>query len=431
MTPEAAAWCGGTVAEFIGVDSREWPTPPPFDEAIKVALTKGAASTVEYESLVAPGRWVEVDIEPFKRGARVRIRDVTAHVLAKQSLAPADVLGLGGGPVEIALLDRRGVIVATNAAWRAGIATLGLNQAAAGVGARYARVAKAIAPSTDEVTLQNRLEELFCGRVSAFEATFSQKTAEGSTPRQVRMAPLQMGRGTYFVAMHEDLTERARVLAALHETSDQLLHAQEKERQRIAIELHDSTSQRMAGLALSLGSLRRRIDDPAVRALLDEMDLQVREAAQETRVLAYLLNASGREREGLEASARRFAEGFGRRTGLETAFEAKGPVDAIDAGGRHAVFRVIQEALTNVYRHAGATKVKVSLASRDGSLVLRVADDGRGLPCAASEGPDETPLGVGIPGMRSRIEQLGGTLDIRSDAGGAVVTATLPLRRTS
>jgi len=429
ITPEAAAWCGGTVAEFIGTDARDrCPAPPPFDAAVEAALTKGAASTLEYESLIVPGRWVEVDVEPSKGGASVHIRDVTSRVLAGRSLEALDGKGLGGGPAEIVLLDRRGVITATNAAWRAGIAALGVSQADAGVGARYAQVAKAVALRTDEVAFQGRLEALFSGRLSTFEATFSQRTREGSVRRQVQIAPMRIGRETYFVAVHEDLTERARVLAQLHETSDQLLHAQEKERQRIAIELHDSTSQHMAGLMLSLGSLRRRVNDPAAQALIDEMGQLVQQAAQETRVLAYLLNASAQDREGLEASARRFVEGFGRRTGLRTAFEARGPVDAVDAATQHAVFRVIQEALTNVYRHARAAQADVSLASGAGQLVLQVADDGQGVAPTSSE-TVEAPLGVGIPGMRARIEQLGGRLDITDGGPGTIVSATVPLER--
>jgi signal transduction histidine kinase len=432
MTPEAAAWCGGAVAEFIGADARErCPTPAAFDAAVEAALTKGVGATLQYESLVVPGRWVEADIEPVAGGARVRVQDLSSQAAGKRSLEWSEdnwPPNLDSAPAGVVLLDKRGVIVATNAAWRARIADIGLNQADAGIGARYSEVVKAVAPNTDETGFERRLSEFFLSRDSLFETTFSQRTPAGTTRRQVRITPLELGRETYFVAMHEDLTERARVLAALLETSDQLLHAQERERQRIAIELHDSTSQHLAGLTLSLGSLRRRVKDPAAQALIEEMDKLAREAVQETRVLAYLLNASERQTEGLEASASRFIEGFGRRTGLKATFEGQGRVHAIDAAAKHAVFRVIQEALSNVHRHAQAKAVRVSLASGSGRLVLRIADDGQGIGPAALEAV-QAPLGVGIPGMRARIEQLGGRLEIRRGEPGTIVSATIPLGR--
>ena len=226
----------------------------------------------------------------------------------------------------------------------------------------------------------------------------------------------------------ERLAARAdRAESALHETSDQLLHAQEAERQRIAIELHDSMSQHLAGLMLGLGQLRRRArQDPAVQVLIDEMASLTQQAVRETRVLSYLMNGSARDSEGLEASSRRLAEGFGRRTGLKITFEARGHLELVDAAMRHAIFRVIQEALTNVYRHAGATEVEVSLVTGEGQLAAQISDNGRGIPVAS--GGAEAPLGVGIPGMRARVEQLGGALRIASDATGTVVAATLPIR---
>jgi signal transduction histidine kinase len=433
ITPSAAAWAGSTVGDLEGRDGRGLNplATKILADGVEASLATGAISTSERPSSHVPGRWVRIEIGPHGDGVRVRFEDITTEVAARQSMEPPDEFGpavLGAGPVEIVLLDRQGVVVATNAAWRAGIAALGLNQTDVGVGARYVDVAKIVVPETDEITFSSRLDELFSGRASTFEATFSQKTREGSTRRQVRIAPMLIGRETYFAAAHEDLTERARVLAALHDTSDQLLHAQEKERQRIAIELHDSTSQHLAGLGLSLGSLRRRLNDPAARALIDEMDKLVQQTAQETRVLAYLLNASGREPEGLETAACRFVEGFGRRTGLKASFEARGPVDSVDAASRHALFRVIQEALTNVYRHAHATRADVSLANVSDQLILRVADDGQGIARSSFEAAG-APLGVGIPGMRARIEQLGGRLEIENSATGTIVSATIPLKQ--
>jgi signal transduction histidine kinase len=364
-------------------------------------------------------------------GAKIRFRGITPRVHAEESKGPDDAghPSLDHGPAEIVLLDARGVILSVNAAWRASLAAHAIKLANDGVGARYVDVCKAALPKLDEASLETELRKLLAGSVPQMEGTYTLETADGAELRHVHITPLLMDRATYFIAIHEDLTERARVLASLHETSDQLLHAQEMERQRIAIELHDSMSQHLAGLTLGLGNLRKRVgDEPAARALIDDLAKLAQVAVKETRVLSYLMNASSQDRESLTATVRRFVEGFGARIGLKASVNTEGRVDAASAAVRHAVFRVIQEALTNVYRHARATKVGVSLVRRDSVLTVRIADDGRGIESAPGDDDGEAPLGVGIPGMRSRVGQLGGTLDITSDAAGAVVTARLPLR---
>jgi signal transduction histidine kinase len=431
ITHDAATWCGATSVELIGVDGRErWPSQPSLDEAIAAALSKGQVSTVVYASLIAPGRWVETDVEPLDDGARIRFRDVTSRVLAEQSRrTPNDLVhpSLGAGPAEIVLLDQRGVIVAANATWRASFGAYKIKLPDAGVGARYAAVAKAtLGEAFDEAAFQARLDETLSS-ASQFEATYNLETPHGRELRHLQITPLRLGQATYFVAMHEDFTERARVLAELRETSGQLLRAKEDERQRIALELHDSTNQHLAGLMQSLSQLRRGMgQDLGAQALIDEMAKLTQQIVHETRVLSYLMNGTSQEREGLKASVQRFVEGFGPRTGLTATFEAIGPVDAVNAAAQHAVFRVIQEALTNVYRHADATNVAVSLESNGAQLTVRIADDGRGFSCAQGNAQD-APLGVGIPGMRARVDQLGGTLVIDSPGSGAVVTATLPV----
>jgi signal transduction histidine kinase len=432
ITPRTAAWCGSTVGNLVGRDSREVWAPPtqPVAEALEAALAKGATSSVVTQpSQFAPGRWVQVVVGPSPGGARFRFEDITSQLSAEEPPTLDDAgssYSLGAGPTEICVLDQRGVIVSANTAWRAGLVAHNVAVANGGHGMRYADVCQAVIPELDKVVFQKRLDALLCGRVSHFEATFGVSTPHGRELRQVQIAPLRDGEMTYFAAIHEDLTERARVLATLHETSDQLLHAQEQERQRIAIELHDSTSQHLAAMILSLQQLRREVGwSAAAQARIDEIGKLVQQTVRETRVLSYLMNASGREREGLESSVRRFVEGFGRRAGLDATFDAEGPVDAINAAAQHAVFRVVQEALANVHRHARASKASVELTSREGVLSVRISDNGRGLRQVADGQP---PLGVGIPGMRARIAQLGGDLEIAGSPSGTVVTAIVPLR---
>jgi signal transduction histidine kinase len=214
-----------------------------------------------------------------------------------------------------------------------------------------------------------------------------------------------------------------RVIATL---SDQLLHAQEDERQRLAIELHESISQPLAGLVLGLISLRKRVGGNAgAHALIDELGQLTQEAVRETRVFSHLMIASHREEEGLAASVDRLVDGFGRRAGLKGEFEAEGPVDRVSAATQHAIFRVVQEALLNVHRHARAKQVWVKLTVQAGVLRACVRDDGHGANVTAA---GEFPLGVGVAGMKARVEQLGGRLTIaRAGIRGTAVIATVPL----
>jgi signal transduction histidine kinase len=434
-TPRAAKWAGLGPQELVGTDQHQRaPLKPPLFEAIAKVFKSGAPATVEFPSLLIPGRWVRLQIQPTPDGAHVRFHDITAEVRAEHSPEVPDDPGhpsLSDGPVEIVLLDERGVIASVNSAWRASLAAYGVKVADDGVGIRYIDVCKATTlPEPDVVALERELGKLLEGSVPQVEGTYAIGSGEARELRHLRITPQLLGDATYFIVIHEDLTERARVLAALTETSGQLLHAQEQERRRIAIELHDSMSQHLASIALTVGQIRRRFGhEPGLPALLDDLSTLTQQAVRETRVLSYLLNATRQEREPLRAALERLVGGFGSRTGLKTIIETEGPVDAINAAVQHAVFRVAQEALTNVYHHAQATKVSVSLLARDRLLALTIADDGHGMPAHGADSVAEAPLGVGIPGMRSRVEQLGGRLDIKSNGFGAVVTATLPLHR--
>jgi two-component system, NarL family, sensor kinase len=424
ITESAAAWAGSTVDDLIGRQCQDLNPAATrlLNGPIEAAFARGVTSTLEHASTHVPGRWVRIEVAPSKGGARVRFEDITAPDSADDVVGPAE------GPAEIVLLDQQGVIVSANAAWRAGIVALGLELSNFGVGSRYVDAAKTIVPKTDKAAFGARLDALLSGEVSQLEATFSQDGADGKKRRQVHIAPQRIGETNYFLAIHEDLTERAKVLAELNYTSDQLLHAQEQERQRIAIELHDSMSQHLVGLLMGLAALSKRLDDDAAgRALTDEMLKLTMQAAQETRVLSYLMNASGKERENLDSSVQRFVEGFGRRAGLSVTFEAQGRVNRIGAATQHAIFRVVQEAMSNVYRHAHATKVSVKLVGREGLLTASIVDDGRDVERGAENGENAPPLGVGIPGMRARVEQLGGHLEVAFGAEGTTVVASVPL----
>jgi two-component system, NarL family, sensor kinase len=215
------------------------------------------------------------------------------------------------------------------------------------------------------------------------------------------------------------------------ELSTQLLALQEEERQRIARELHDSTAQRLVAASLGLGRLEaEHRQSPTGRKACGEIGDQLDKALLELRVFTYLLHPPNLADDGLRATLEEFIEGFARRTGLRSSIRISDQVDASSPDIQRAILRVVQEALANVHRHAGASKVHVGAKLVAGCLVVRIRDDGRGMKTVdVSAGRQK--MGVGIPGMHARLQQFGGNLKIRTGTRGTSLLAYVPLSEPS
>ncbi|MGO4388258.1 histidine kinase [Microvirga sp. 2YAF29] len=211
------------------------------------------------------------------------------------------------------------------------------------------------------------------------------------------------------------------------ELSGQLLALQEDERQRIARELHDSTAQHLVAANLGLASLERAVSQiPAARKVLAEVESLQTKALRELRIFTYLLHPPNLASDGLQATLRDFAEGFASRTGLAAHIRVPEEVDDLPPELQRTVLRVVQEALTNVHRHADASRVSVDARIRSGRLIARIRDNGHGM--VGRDWPDgPIRLGVGIAGMRARLEQFGGDLKIKTGLGGTSVVAIVPV----
>lgn len=347
--------------------------------------------------------------------------------LAGVSPLAADLLQelLDAVAVEMALLDDHGVILAVNASWRAALADTSPGGRAGGVGLSYLDVCRELYAESDDEPLRRGLEGLIAGVTRKFIHVYTVQTRRGPRRRRLTLTSLSTDSRACFVATHEDLAE-----TATHRNSAQSrLVVQDEERQRIAIELHDSTCQHLVALGLGVTRLRRLVgDDVGPQNVLEEMSRSVGEVVKEIRVLSYLMKPPGLEREGLEASVRSFVRGFSARTGLSSSLRIEGPIDEVPPAVRHATFRIIQEAAANVYRHAKAAHIDVRLSVRDDALVVRVADDGRGIETLKNGGSLEPADGVGLASMHTRVAQLSGHLEISCLGRGTVVAATLPLR---
>ena len=206
---------------------------------------------------------------------------------------------------------------------------------------------------------------------------------------------------------------------------------QDEERKRFAIDLHDSTAQRLAALTMNLDVVEAAEDvlDARSRRALAQSRALADQCSREVRTLAYLLHPPLLDEAGLLAAVRWYVAGFMERSGIRVDFEVHevgrlpGPIET-------ALFRVVQEGLTNIHRHASTPNASIRLTSTAGAVVLDIQDQGRGLRDHPTLRPGtRLPeiLGVGIQGMRERIRQLGGTFDIEFTDTGTTVHVAVPL----
>ncbi len=222
------------------------------------------------------------------------------------------------------------------------------------------------------------------------------------------------------IESHRSRAEQQTAEEALRRLSATLLRSQDVERRRIARELHDTTGQNLAALAVTLSVLQRRVTAAGERELLDECVALAKLCATEVRTLAYVLHPPTLEDFGLGGALRELATGFMRRTGLDISVEVGEPMPRLPPDHELALYRVAQESLTNVLRHSGSTRATVRMTHNAGAIELEVRDFG-----ARAYGA-EPAVGVGIAGMRERLRQAGGRLDVTFGLGGTVVRAALP-----
>lgn len=212
-----------------------------------------------------------------------------------------------------------------------------------------------------------------------------------------------------------------------------LASIQEGIQQRIASELHDSTCQHLVAASLGLMRIRSRLGEVDGAGLCDHVDASIDQALREIRSLTYLLHPQNLLAEGLRATIESYCRGFAARTSLRVTIGVDARVDRLPYESQRSLLRVVQEGLTNIFRHAKATEAKVVVDATDKEIRLTISDNGRGFPVRGANDRDgAVSIGVGIPAMRARLRQLGGTLDIRSSPetphSGTTLCAVFPHR---
>ncbi|GAA0637096.1 histidine kinase [Brevundimonas lenta] len=228
-----------------------------------------------------------------------------------------------------------------------------------------------------------------------------------------------------------DVTEHHELAQATTRLAAAVMKAEIDERRRIARELHDSMAQHLVVIDLTMSRLQRESATPLPADAVEDIQVALRAAHEEVRTFSYLLHPPDLERLGLAGAIGKFATGFGARTGLDIRLTIE-PMPTLAPVSELTLFRIAQEALMNVHRHARATTVDARLVRRGREIELEVIDNGVG---GSADHIDKIlargATGVGIPGMKARLEQLGGELVIGALDRGFRLKATLPVSRDS
>jgi PAS domain S-box-containing protein len=237
------------------------------------------------------------------------------------------------------------------------------------------------------------------------------------------------GKVLRWIGVIQDITGQARAEEELRRLTQELMRARDDDRRHMARELHASAGQSLAALKMSLGRLGSEL--PRGRDLAHELlnsAIELAEGAiREVRTVSYLMHPPMLDEAGLASALRWYADGFAKRSGIQVS------VKVSEDFGRHSqeiettVFRIVQEALTNVHRYSGSRTATIRLGSKDGQIRAEVRDEGCGLPPAGQVAGARAPLGVGIASIRERVKQLNGAFEIQSAPGlGTTVRVTLP-----
>ncbi len=213
--------------------------------------------------------------------------------------------------------------------------------------------------------------------------------------------------------------------AALRRLSVKLLRVQDEERRRLARELHDSLGQDLTAAKISLDMLAQ--EDQTMSLHLRDARTLVDRSISDTRTLSHLLHPPLLDEAGFSSAAKWYVEGFGKRSGIVTKLDLPKQILRLPRRAETALFRIMQEALTNVHRHSGSRAVDVSVVIDESKVLLVVKDFGMGVPREVLDRFWKTGnVGVGLAGIRERLKELGGSLQIESNLDGTLLKATIP-----
>ncbi len=217
----------------------------------------------------------------------------------------------------------------------------------------------------------------------------------------------------------------------IRELSARLLVLRDEERRRIARELHDSVGQLLAAMSMNSAKVmneKGKLSIEVAKSVEENAEL-LRQALTEVRTISHLLHPPLLDEIGLESAVRWFIKGFEQRSNIDVSLAVALGLERLASDLELAIFRILQECLTNIHRHSDSKTARIHLDQRDGCVHCEISDDGKGIPLEKQVALNSAgSVGVGLRGMRERISQLGGVLQIHSSVKGTIVEATLPVK---
>ncbi len=366
---------------------------------------------------------------------QVVARDVTERKKAQDKLRESHRFlqeTINAIPAHIAVLDENGVILEVNQAWRQFAKENGGFPEKTGPGVNYLAVCDAAAGRnvTPAHEVAAAIRDVIVRRRTDFEIEYPCPTPEKQLWFNLKVTRFSGDGPARIVTMHEDVTERRKAAEELRQKSERLkqlsnllIRVQEEERRHIARELHDEAGQILTGLTLVLES-GLRSEGPPSKVLLEEAMGLSKTLLKSIRNLSLDLRPAMLDDFGLVPALEAHIERFSKQTGVEIELTSAGTLRRLPGLLEITAFRVVQEALTNVVRHAHVQAASVHVSFEPDRLVLQITDRGEGFEVSPLL---EKPVSSGLSGMKERVNLAGGSLEIDSTPGtGTRVQVVLP-----
>jgi len=281
--------------------------------------------------------------------------------------------------------------------------------------------------SSDQSTarkIAGKISDILSGELREAKLNFTATVGTVRRHFRLRAAALGKGKSRGAIVVNEDVTEMYDLHRDKRLLTEQLMRSEEQERRRIAREMHDSTVQDLVAIGLNLKRLRHLADDLVAQEVLAEVRTILTRTQQDVRTLSYLLHPPLLEEGGLVLALASLIRGLSSRMQIRVEFETDVSDCRLPIDVEMALYRVAQEALINVHKHASATHAIVTYHREADRLVLKVEDDGVGI---GGRQCSHVGSGVGIQGMRARLLQLGGALTLSTLRRGTRLKAVVPI----
>jgi signal transduction histidine kinase len=275
--------------------------------------------------------------------------------------------------------------------------------------------------------LINTQREIVQRNVRLERAEEALRKAQGDLERQVQERTRELE--NTLSAFREEVSVHRKTEEKLRELSLSVLRIQDEERRRVARDLHDTVGQTLTALKITLSTLENAVAQyPQTADFLTELNGLADQALREIRTTSYLLHPPLLDESGFAAAAAWYVDGFNKRSPIQVTLQLPEGVH-LPGTVEIVLFRVLQESLTNITKHAGSATVDVLLQVDQNVISLSVRDYGKGISAEriAKMNGSGSDVGVGIAGMRERLKELGGRLEIESDSTGTLLKASVPL----